>query len=122
MTPRQILDRGADAIFDAISSDGRTTVSAETQRQRWEEARQGLLALDLTTVYVVEHHGDYDEGSVVLGVFGTPGAADGAQHRKMRARNKDGTVSFRTNDPRPKVPTLDGCDTITPFILNAGES
>lgn len=56
--------------------------------------------------------GDYEQ---VLGVFDSPEEALGLRHAEMRARNNDGTVSFRRGDKRPKVLTLSGCCRVLAF-------
>lgn len=66
-------------------------------------------ALRKHKVFAVMHHGDYDDGSVLEGVFGSLAEAENAQHWEMRARNKNGSVSFRRGDKRPKVKTFLGC-------------
>jgi hypothetical protein len=64
-------------------------------------------------------HTDWEYGGQeVIGVFSSREQAEDARHWKMRARNKDGSVSFRTNDPRPKVRTLDGCCDIEVWTLD----
>jgi hypothetical protein len=68
-------------------------------------------------VFVLVHeHYDYDDVEIEhMGVYATRELAEANQHGHMRARNKDGSVSFKTNDTRPKVWTPDNCEEIYEF-------